>query len=132
MRRVELRTPTSEWNCPAKRGLVAVGCGSRPAERRRTSAGTGARFGAHEALTRPSGNAHEFTATTRHQVHEIRVRDNGIGIPSDAIGKSLTGSKSLGADIRVESEEGVGTEFVLTVPAADSVQSARGTDTRDS
>ena len=101
----------------------------------------------------------EVTATARDRVHEIRVRDNGIGIPADAIGKvferfhrahqHLDGAlgadgsglglaivnecaKAMGADIRVESDERVGTEFVLTVPTKGSVQSARGTDTPDS
>jgi signal transduction histidine kinase len=101
----------------------------------------------------------EIAATTRDHVYEMVVRDNGIGIPTDAIGKvfdrfhrahqHLDGAlgtdgtglglaivdecvKSMGADIRVESEEGVGTSFVLTVPAKGSVQSARATGTLDS
>jgi signal transduction histidine kinase len=85
----------------------------------------------------------EVTAITNDQVHEIQVRDNGIGIPPEAIdriferfhrahreldsalGADGTGLglaivdecvKSLGAEIRVESEERVGTVFVLSLP----------------
>jgi signal transduction histidine kinase len=91
----------------------------------------------------------EIAAATRDHVHDIRVRDNGIGIPTEAVAKvferfhrahqHLDGAlgtdgtglglaivdecvKSMGADIRVESEEGVGTEFVLTVPAKGSAE----------
>jgi signal transduction histidine kinase len=85
----------------------------------------------------------EITATSNDHTHEIRVRDNGIGVPVEAIdrifqrfqrahqdldstlGVDGTGLglaivdecvKSLGAEIRVESEEGVGTLFVLSLP----------------
>jgi len=91
----------------------------------------------------------EIAVATRDDVHDIRVRDNGIGIPTEAVGKvferfhrahqHLDGAlgtdgtglglaivdecvKSMRADIRVESEEGVGTEFVLTVPAKGSAE----------
>ena len=85
----------------------------------------------------------EVTACTHDQGCDIRVRDNGIGIPEEAVGKVFerfqrvhqhldstlgvdgTGLglaiveecvKSLGGGIRVESEEGVGTTFILTLP----------------
>ena len=85
----------------------------------------------------------EITATANDYAHEIRVRDNGIGIPAKAIdtiferfhrahqdwtstlGIDGTGLglaivdecvKSLGAEIRLESEERVGTLFVLSLP----------------
>jgi signal transduction histidine kinase len=97
----------------------------------------------------------EIAAATRDDVHDIRVRDNGIGIPTEAVGKvferfhrahqHLDGAlgtdgtglglaivdecvKSMGADIRVESEEGVGTEFVLTVRAKGSAEPTRDVD----
>jgi signal transduction histidine kinase len=85
----------------------------------------------------------EVTAVATDDTHEIRVHDNGIGIPAAAIPKvferfhrahqeldsafGIDGTglglsivdecvRSLGADIRVESEERVGTMFVLTLP----------------
>jgi two-component system, OmpR family, sensor kinase len=85
----------------------------------------------------------EIAATVQDKVHEIRVRDNGLGIPANAtrrifhrfrrehqnldatLGIDGTGLglaivdecvKSLGADIRVESEQGVGTTFILLLP----------------
>jgi signal transduction histidine kinase len=85
----------------------------------------------------------EITGAEREQAYEISVRDNGIGIPRDAVatvferfvrahpalddelGIEGTGLglaivdecvKSLRGEIRFESEEGVGTTFVLTIP----------------
>ena len=85
----------------------------------------------------------EITAITNDHADEIRVRDNGIGIPAQAIDKiferfhrahedmdsalGIDGTGlglaivdecvgSLRAQIRVESEEGVGTMFVLSLP----------------
>jgi signal transduction histidine kinase len=85
----------------------------------------------------------EITAITNDQAHEIRVCDNGIGVPTEAIDRiferfhrahpdmdstlGIDGTglglaivdecvKSLGAEIRIESEEGVGTAFVLSLP----------------
>ena len=85
----------------------------------------------------------EILAAPGDHVQEIRVVDNGIGIPAAALAKVFTrfhrahpeldttlgvnGTglglaiveecvKALGGDIRVESEEGHGTAFVLTLP----------------
>jgi signal transduction histidine kinase len=85
----------------------------------------------------------EILVAPADHVHEIRVVDNGIGIPAAALAKVFTrfhrahpeldttlgvnGTglglaiveecvKALGGDIRVESEEGHGTAFVLTLP----------------
>jgi signal transduction histidine kinase len=85
----------------------------------------------------------QLAASTHEDGHEIRVRDNGIGIPAKAIARVFerfhrahpdldstlgvdgTGLglaiveecvKSLAAEIRVESEEGLGTVFILTLP----------------
>jgi signal transduction histidine kinase len=82
-------------------------------------------------------------ATARDHVQEIRVSDNGIGIPAGAVGKiferfhrahreldstlGVNGSglglaivdecvKALAGEMRVESEEGKGTVFVLVLP----------------
>jgi signal transduction histidine kinase len=85
----------------------------------------------------------EITASTSDDTHHIRIHDNGIGIPPAAIDKIFdrfqrahqhldaelgvdgTGLglaivdecvKALGGQIRVESDEGVGTTFVLELP----------------
>ena len=85
----------------------------------------------------------EILAAAADHVQEIRVVDNGIGIPAAALAKvfarfhrahaeldatlGVNGTglglaiveecvKALGGDIRVESEEGHGTAFVLTLP----------------
>jgi signal transduction histidine kinase len=85
----------------------------------------------------------DITAAMRQDGCEIRVKDNGIGIPAEASGRIFdrfhrahahldsalgvdgTGLglaivdecvRALSADIRVESSEGVGSVFVLTLP----------------
>ena len=85
----------------------------------------------------------EITATANDDAHEIWVRDNGIGVPAKAIDRifdrfhrahlemdmtlGIDGTglglaivdecvKSLNAEIRLESEERVGTVFVLSLP----------------
>jgi signal transduction histidine kinase len=85
----------------------------------------------------------EITAITNDHAHEIRVHDNGLGVPTKSVDKiferfyrahqdmdSTLGTDgtglglaivdecvtSLGAEIRVESEESVGTVFVLSLP----------------
>ena len=98
----------------------------------------------------------EITAATHDHAHEVRVRDNGIGIPAKAIprvferfhrahpdldltlGIDGTGLglaivdecvKSLGAHVHLESEERVGTVFVVSLPRKPPALGEPGTST---